>query len=86
MSVDAQPLMMYVSPEIRRRVRLLQGITILWLLFGSAVSLFAACGPHNLSLVAFGGDSLVELLSAALALPSFGTKESLTKSSTEHLY
>jgi hypothetical protein len=65
---------MYVSPEIRRRVRLLQGITILWLLVESAVWLFAASGSHNLSLVAFGDDSLVELLSLALALRSFSPK------------
>jgi hypothetical protein len=76
MSVDARPLTMYLSPEIRRRVRLLRGITILWLLVESAVSLFAASGSHdshNLSLVAFGGDSLV-CLSTALALRSFGPK------------
>jgi hypothetical protein len=75
---------MYVSPEIRRRVRLLQGIAILWLLVESAVSLFAASGSHNLSLVAFGGDSLVELLSAALARRSFGPKLSLAKTQSGH--
>jgi hypothetical protein len=74
MSVDAQPLRMYFIPEIRRRVRLLQGITILWLLVESAVSLFDASGSHNLPLVAFGDDSLVELLSLALALRSFSPK------------
>jgi len=42
-------------------------------------------GSHNLSLVAFGGDSFVELLSAALALRSFGPKESLTQAQTDHL-
>jgi len=85
MSVDAQPLRMYVSQEIRRRARLLQGITILWLLVESAVSLFAASGSHNQSLIAFGGDSLIELLCAALALRSFGPKWSLTKAQTDHL-
>lgn len=85
MSVDAQPLRMYVSQEIRRRARLLQGITILWLLVESAVSLFAASGSHRQSLITSGGDGLVELLSAALALRSFGPKWFLAKARADHL-
>jgi hypothetical protein len=42
----------------------LQGNTILELLVEPTVSLFAGLGSHNLSLAAFGGESLVELLSA----------------------
>ena len=70
MSLDAQPL----TPEIRRRVRLLQGVTILRLLVESAVSLVAASDSRDLSLVELDGDRLVELLSATLALRSFGPK------------
>jgi hypothetical protein len=73
-----------VSPEIRRHVRLLRGITVLWLLVESAVSLFAASGSRNLSLAAFGGDSLVELLSR-LFRRSFGPKLSVAKAQTDHL-
>ena len=53
-----------MSSEIRRRVRCLEGVAIPWLLFESAVSLYAASSSHNVSLVAFGGKSLVDLLSA----------------------
>ena len=43
----------------------LQGITVLWMVIECGVSLFAAARAHSPALLAFGSDSLVELLSAA---------------------
>lgn len=54
-------------PE-RRRLIVLQTCTIAWMLAECAVSLWAAARAHSPALLAFGFDSLVELLSAMLVL------------------
>jgi hypothetical protein len=40
----------------------LQGVTLLWVLIECGVALFAASRAHSPALLAFGSDSLVELL------------------------
>lgn len=57
----------------------LQGITILWMIVECGVSLFAARSARSVAMLAFGGDSLVELLSATVVLFSFIPKSSLSK-------
>lgn len=57
----------------------LQGITILWMIVECAVSLGAAWNARSAALLAFGGDSLVELLSASLVLSSFLPRFSLSR-------
>lgn len=49
----------------------LQGITLGWMLVECGVSLYAAEKAHSPALVAFGSDSLVELLSAVVVLMQF---------------
>jgi len=51
--------------DVSRRVLRLQALTILWMTLEAAFSLGAAWNSHSPALFAFGGDSLVELLSAA---------------------
>ena len=51
-----------------RRLVLLQSFTLLWMLTECAVSLWAAARAHSPALLAFGFDSLVELLSAVLVI------------------
>jgi divalent metal cation (Fe/Co/Zn/Cd) transporter len=51
-------------PDISRRVIRLQVLTIAWMTVEAVVSLGAARNSHSPALFAFGGDSLVELLSA----------------------
>lgn len=46
----------------------LQGITLAWMLLEAGVSLFAAAKARSAVLLAFGADSLVELLSAVIVL------------------
>ncbi|HEY1501194.1 MAG TPA: cation transporter [Acidobacteriaceae bacterium] len=46
----------------------LQGITLGWMLVECGVSLYAAATAHSSALLAFGSDSFVELLSAAIVL------------------
>lgn len=54
-----------------RMVFWLQGLTLAWMLAECGISLYAAATAHSMALLAFGADSLVELLSAAVALLSF---------------
>jgi len=46
----------------------LQGITIIWMLVEVTVAAYAAATAHSPVLLAFGSDSLVELLSATVVL------------------
>jgi divalent metal cation (Fe/Co/Zn/Cd) transporter len=59
-------------PDISRRVLRLQVLTIAWMTVEAVVSLAAAWNSHSPALFAFGGDSLVELLSAAVVFWRFG--------------
>ena len=58
-------------PDISRRVLRLQVLTIAWMAVEAVVSLVAAWNSHSPALFAFGGDSLVELLSAAVVFWRF---------------
>jgi divalent metal cation (Fe/Co/Zn/Cd) transporter len=57
----------------------LQGITLSWMLVELAVSMYAALTTHSPALLAFGSDSLVEVLSATVVilqwLPRFSVPE-----------
>jgi divalent metal cation (Fe/Co/Zn/Cd) transporter len=57
--------------DISRCVLRLQALTILWMTLEAAFSLGAAWNSHSPALLAFGGDSLVELLSAAVVFWCF---------------
>lgn len=65
-SASATPL-----TEVSRRVVRLQIITLVWMSVEAAVSLGAAWHAHSPALFGFGGDSLIELLSAAVVLWRF---------------
>jgi divalent metal cation (Fe/Co/Zn/Cd) transporter len=62
--------MAFVSPtsltDVSRRVLRLQVFTILWMALEAAISLGAAWPSRSPALFAFGGDSLIELLSAGV--------------------
>jgi divalent metal cation (Fe/Co/Zn/Cd) transporter len=57
--------------DISRRVLRLQVLTIVWMTVEAVVSLGAAWKDRSPALFAFGGDSLVELLSAAVVFWRF---------------
>ena len=59
------------TPETLRRVRTVQAITVAWMTAEAAVSLFAAWWARSPALVAFGGDSAIELVSAVVVLWRF---------------
>lgn len=53
------------------RIQRIQAITIVWMIVEAAVSLFAAWQAKSPALLAFGGDSAIELLSAVVVLWEF---------------
>jgi len=59
------------SPEIARRIIRIQILTLVWMTVEAAVSLAAAWAARSPALLGFGGDSAVELLSAAVVLRRF---------------
>lgn len=56
------------------RVLVLQGITVAWMLIECGVALFSAARAHSPVLLAFGADSAVELLSAAIVLLQYSPR------------
>ncbi len=61
------------SEPFRRRATVfwLQGITLAWMLVECAVALYAAAVARSPAMLAFGSDSLVELMSATVVLLQF---------------
>lgn len=58
-------------PTLVRRIQRVQWITILWMSAEAALSLFAAWRARSPALLAFGGDSIIELASAVVVLWRF---------------
>ena len=59
------------TPEAIRRIQRVQTVTIAWMSVEAAVSLFAAWRASSPALLAFGGDSAIELFSAVVVLWRF---------------
>src|ERR1700693_5496196 len=57
--------------DVSRKVLQLQVFTLIWMSVEALVSLGTAWTSHSPALLAFGGDSLVELLSAAVVFWHF---------------
>ena len=64
------------TPATLRRIQRLQAFTIVWMTFEAASSLWAAWRASSPALLAFGGDSAIELLSGAVVLWRFRTSSS----------
>jgi divalent metal cation (Fe/Co/Zn/Cd) transporter len=58
-------------PDAIRRIQRVQTVTIAWMSVEAVVSLFAAWRARSPALFAFGGDSAIELFSAAVVLWRF---------------
>jgi divalent metal cation (Fe/Co/Zn/Cd) transporter len=56
------------APKPRTSVLWIQGVTLAWMLVEFGVSAYAAVTAHSPAMLAFGSDSLVELLSATVVL------------------
>jgi divalent metal cation (Fe/Co/Zn/Cd) transporter len=62
------------SRLVVRRIIWIQGITIRWMTVEAIFALGAAWRAHSPALLAFGGDSAIELLSAIVVYWRFGSK------------
>lgn len=60
-----------VAPDTIHRVRRVQAITVAWMSAEASVSLLAAWRARSSALLAFGGDSTIELFSAVVVLWRF---------------
>ena len=60
-----------IAPEISRRVIRIQALTLMWMSVEVVVALGAAWMARSPALLGFGGDSAVELLSAAVVVRRF---------------
>lgn len=68
-----------VPIRMPRRVAWLQSITLIWMVFECAASLISAARAHSAALLAFGSDSLIELLSAVVVVLQFQPRFNLGK-------
>jgi divalent metal cation (Fe/Co/Zn/Cd) transporter len=66
-------------PTLSRQVAWLQYATICWMVVECTLSLMAAAQAHSVALLAFGSDSLIELLSASVVLLQFLPRFPLNK-------
>lgn len=57
--------------SLETRILSLQAITLVWMVLECSVALFAAWRARSVSLLAFGSDSFVELISATVVLIQF---------------
>lgn len=71
------------APALPRQVAWLQGITLAWMTVECACSLLAAARAHSVALLAFGADSLIELLSAIVVLLQFLPRFPLRKAQAD---
>ena len=53
-----------LQPDVLRRILRIQAFTLIWMALEVAISLGAAWRAHSPALLAFGGDSAIELVSA----------------------
>jgi divalent metal cation (Fe/Co/Zn/Cd) transporter len=70
-------------PGLSRQIAWLQYVTIGWMLVECSLSLIAAVQAHSVALLAFGSDSLIELLSATVVLLQFLPRFPLRKTHAE---
>lgn len=68
-----------VQSEAPKLILWLQVITLAWMAIEAGISLYAAVAAHSIALLAFGSDSLVELLSAGVVLLSVGRTVSISQ-------
>ena len=59
------------TPDAIRRIQRVQTVTVAWMSVEAAISLFAAWRARSPALLAFGGDSAIELFSAVVVLWRF---------------
>ena len=67
------------TDETELAIRRIQWFTIIWMAIEVAVAFMAAIRAHSVALTAFGGDSAIELMSAAVVLARFRSPRWITE-------
>jgi len=78
-SRPSPPFSTVCSPQRSHAVLWLQVVTLAWMLIECGASLYAAAAAHSPAMLAFGSDSLVELLSATLVLVQFSSPKTISE-------
>ncbi len=73
------------SISASHQVRRLQRLTILWMAAEMVGAVFAALRAHSVALMAFGADSGIELLSAAVVLRRFGGRLQISEANASRV-
>jgi len=68
-----------LEPDVLRRILRIQTFTLVWMFVEAAVALGAAWRAHSPALLAFGGDSAIELVSALVVYWRFRFYSTETK-------
>jgi divalent metal cation (Fe/Co/Zn/Cd) transporter len=71
--------------SLETRILSVQTITLVWMVLECSVALFAAWKARSVSLLAFGSDSFVELLSATVVLMQFSPRLHISQSRAARL-
>ena len=69
------------NPEAAAAIRHIQWLTVGWMTIEVGIALVAALRARSVALAAFGGDSAIELLSAAVVLARFDSTNRITEKS-----
>ena len=67
---------------MKRKIYWLQAVTIAWMVGECTVALYSAIESHSVAILAFGSDSLVELLSALVVLAAFSPQLHISEERT----
>jgi divalent metal cation (Fe/Co/Zn/Cd) transporter len=78
-SRPSPPFSTVCSPQRSHAVLWLQVVTLAWMLIECGASLYAAAAARSPAMLAFGSDSLVELLSATLVLVQFSSPKTISE-------
>jgi divalent metal cation (Fe/Co/Zn/Cd) transporter len=78
-SQSSPPRSTVCPPQRSHAVLWLQCVTLAWMLMECGASLYAAAVAHSPAMLAFGSDSLVELLSATLVLVQFSAPKMVSE-------
>ena len=71
--------------NLSRRAFALEYFTIAWMVIETAVAIGSGVVGHSVTLVAFGGDSVIELLSALVLVWRLAVEQAMAKKSLSRL-
>ncbi len=74
-----------MESSLQKQVRVLQYVTLSWMLIECSIALYSAWKAGSVSLLAFGSDSFVELVSAGVVLLQFSLRRRISQARAARL-